>query len=76
MDPPGAYDTDFTFKDFNPDQMSKCLQVFMKEHQEVIDRLEHFEAALIKFKEGGFELTKEIHQSYHDFFQFFDSHIF
>lgn len=75
MDPPDAYDPNYSLSDVDINNMSKGLHVLMNEHVKVISELEKFEASLIAFKKEGFRMNKEINDSFAAFFEFFDNHI-
>ncbi len=75
MNPPDVYDTNYTISDVDLESMADSLRSLIDEHKEVIDKLDDFEASLITFKKDGFRITKEINDSFTDFFSFFDSDI-
>jgi hemerythrin-like domain-containing protein len=75
MDSPDAYDTNYTIADVDLEGMADSLGSLIDEHKEVVNKLENFEASLIEFKKDGFRMTKEINDSFADFFSFFDSNI-
>lgn len=74
MDPPDAYDKDRAIG-LEYDKLPKKIQELCDEHKEVITKCDAFEKALIEFKEGGFYITKEINDTFNDFFVYFDEHI-
>ncbi len=74
MDPPGAYDEERVLgSDY--DHMNGFLQSLMDEHKEVIEKVKHFDEALVKFRESGFAFTHEIDLAFNSFFVYFDEHI-
>ncbi len=75
MDPPEAYDENYTVSDVDTKNFQQNLQSLINEHKEVTVELEKFESSLISFREGGFQMTQEISDSFSSFFDFFDNHI-
>jgi len=74
MNPPDAYDLSKTLN-VNKDDFSVVLRSFIDEHSEVLERLEKFERSLINFKENNFVFTKDINDSFNEFFIYFDNFI-
>ena len=72
MNPPDAYDLSKTLN-VNKDDFSVVLRSFIDEHSEVLERLEKFERSLINFKENNFVFTKDINDSFNEFFIYFDN---
>lgn len=74
MDPPDAYDKEY-FLGATYDKFDHFLQELMDEHKEVIEKVKVFDEALAVFRESGFLFTRELSQTFNDFFIYFDEHI-
>ncbi|MFP5471092.1 MAG: hemerythrin domain-containing protein [Bacteroidia bacterium] len=74
MDPPDAYDKKRVIG-ANYEAMDKHVKELMDEHAELEKIAAKFETALIEFKTSGFVFTKEINDTFNEFFTFFDEHI-
>ncbi len=74
MDPPDAYSKQHTigssYELYHP-----FIKELMDEHKELNEKIESFDKALSGFKESGYQFTKEIIDSFNEFFTFFDNHI-
>lgn len=75
MDPPEAYDAKYSLSDVDMEKMSGGLRLMMDEHKDAIRELEKFEASLIAFKNEGFQMSKEMNDTFAAFFAFFDNHV-
>ena len=75
MDPPEAYDAEYTKPELAYAEMNKGLQTLMDEHKAAIIEIEKFEAALLELKTSGYRMTREINDALSTFFQYFDNHI-
>jgi len=74
MDPPDAYDKERMIgSDYA--NMHPFIQSLMDEHEELSNKIDAFDKALVSFKESGYQFTKEINSAFNTFFVFFDSHI-
>lgn len=74
MDPPDAYDKGFVLG-AEYDSFNHFLQELMNEHKEVIEQVKIYDAALATFRESGYAFTREISESFNNFFVYFDEHI-
>ncbi|NOQ72854.1 MAG: hypothetical protein GQ574_12660 [Crocinitomix sp.] len=74
MDPPDGFDEKralgMEYEDFHGNLKELC-----DEHKGAIERCNAFEKALNDFKEGGFYITREINDSFNEFFVAFDENI-
>lgn len=71
MDPPNAYAPPVT--DAIPyQQMHRCLQRLMDEHEQTKKELEVFEKSLIAFKKSSWQRNQEIEKIFSSFFAFMD----
>lgn len=68
MDPPDAYDK----RVVDVDVSAAGLKQLIKEHQNAIAQIDAFESALRTFKEGGYGFTRELNDTFSEFFEFFD----
>lgn len=74
MDPPDAYSESHTIgSDY--DSFHPFIQELMDEHRELSEKIDAFDEALISFKESGYVFTKEINDTFNEFFTYFDDHI-
>ncbi len=74
MDPPSAYDkTKVIGSDYK--NMHPFIQQLMDEHKVLVEKIDIFDKALVKFKESGYLFTKEINDAFNQFFVFFDADI-
>lgn len=74
MDPPDAY-SDYAKIEMDNTQLDESLLLLKKEHEEVIEVLNHFEKVLVQFKELNYELNEEINDGFKKFFDFFDNEL-
>lgn len=74
MDPPDAYDSSKAIGS-KYDVYHPFIQSLMDEHKELTTHIDAFDAALIKFKESGYQFTKDINDTFNEFFVYFDEHI-
>jgi len=74
MDPPDGFDKNRAV-DTEHKNLHSRLKELTKEHDGVIEKCDSFEKALNEFKEGGFYITKEINDTFNEFFIYFDEHI-
>ncbi len=75
MDPPTAYDDNYAVVDVDKSEMHKVLHSFIEEHEGVVNELDKFEAAILDFNKTGYQMTKEINDTFRGFFAFFDDTI-
>lgn len=71
MDPPEAYDKRVVGIDVEREGLLRL----MKEHEVAIKQIDAFEQALGAFKEGHYRFTRELNNTFADFFEFFDSNL-
>lgn len=74
MDPPDAYSESHVIGS-NYDVYHSFIQGLMDEHKALSEKIDAFDKALIQFKEGGYVFTKEINDTFNEFFTFFDNEI-
>ncbi|MCP4457202.1 MAG: hemerythrin domain-containing protein [Cytophagales bacterium] len=75
MDPPTAYDPNYAVVDAGTEHMPDSLISFKEDHKEVVIELDKFEAAMLEFNKGRYQMTKEINDTFGAFFLFFDETI-
>lgn len=76
MDPPDAYDENRSVvKGIEIDKMDKVLLDFVEEHNNLKEVIDKFNGALDQFKEKNYHLTKEINDTFNEFFVYFDNEI-
>lgn len=75
MDPPDAYDLNYTLNDVKVSDMNPLLQTYIKEHNKTLKELELFEQVMIEFKNNNYNLTQQISDAVGSFFTYFDDNI-
>lgn len=74
MDPPDAYDKDRAvgakYEDMHP-----FIQSLMDEHKEVVEKIDVFDKALMRFKDERFVFTQDLSNIFNEFFAYFDNDI-
>lgn len=74
MDPPSAYDKERALgADYQ--HMDSFIQELMDEHKEVIEHVQIFDEALMRFRDSSYAFTKEVDDAFNTFFIYFDEHI-
>lgn len=74
MDPPSAYDME-RVPGADYAHMDVFIRELMDEHKEVIENVQIFDEALMKFRDSGFAFTKDVDDAFNSFFLYFDEHI-
>lgn len=74
MDPPNAYEEPGKVQ-MNKETASSIVQLFMDEHQQVMKSISKFEEGIVAYKTNGYKLTKEINESFSEFFKCLDEEI-
>lgn len=75
MDPPDAYDKNYTLPEVEYEKMPAVIKKFVDEHKVAITHIDNFEKALAQFKEKKYQFNKEINDGFSQFFNFFDNNI-
>lgn len=74
MDPPDAYSKEHaigsSYETYHP-----FIKELMDEHKDLSKKIDAFDKSLSGFKESGYQFTKEISDSFNEFFTYFDNHI-
>ena len=74
MDPPEAY-TPPVVDSISYEDMHRCLQGLIDEHEQLKEKLEVFEKSLIAFKKNSWHQDLEIEKNFSDFFTFMDNQV-
>lgn len=74
MDPPEAYSKEHSIGS-SYDLYHPFIKELMDEHKELSDKIDSFDKSLSKFKDSGYQFTKDVSDSFNEFFTFFDNHI-
>lgn len=74
MDPPSAYDKSRALgSDYV--SMHPYIKGLMDDHENLKQKLNDFDVAMISFRESHFNFTRELSDEFNKFFVFFDEHI-
>ncbi len=73
MDPPEAYTA--LEKNQAKDNLPELIQLFNKEHQMALEKIDSFESSLKQFKEQSYKFDKKINENFGSFFEFFDKNL-
>ena len=71
MDPPSAYEGKKE-NIIKPEDHHETIRILMREHQAILEVVERFETALLRFRLNGYALNPEINLAFADFFKHFD----
>lgn len=74
MDPPNAYEEPGKVA-MTKEDMSDSIKILMDEHELVLKVIEEFEKGIIAYKTNGYGLTREINESFSNFFKCFDEEL-
>ena len=72
MDPPEAYELTGDLKDVKTADLADPLQGLIHEHEEGMKMVSAFEAAMIAFRDNGFQLNEGLNDAFTTFFSYFE----